>query len=84
MNTNKHQHPLKPSQINSKLLAILKKFETFKDVSKNLSPNLFINKEKAKYFKMMQKEIEPTIKVKTSNISIEKPNYYQEKSRKEL
>lgn len=55
MKTEVRYHNQKHSTMDSKFVAIIKKFENFKDVSKNLSHKLFTNKQNAKDMKIISK-----------------------------
>lgn len=48
-------HSQKHSAIDTKFVAIIKKFENFKDISKNLSHKPFTNKQNAKEMKIISK-----------------------------
>ncbi len=56
MKMEAHNHSLKHSAMNAKFLAIIKKFETFKDISKNLTHKLLTNKQNAKDIKVISKK----------------------------
>lgn len=55
MKTEVRHHNQKHSAMGTKFVAIVKKFESFKDISKNLPQKLFTNKQNAKDMKIVSK-----------------------------